>query len=248
MKCNYGTHSPLPPSSTLSTVCPQHQRGAIDDNLTLRQAAPLANLNSDLNPAVQKNMERIMTLPSRCDTIRNGLKAYLLTNRTLAEIAKQHSCTAAALLHWVRKLGLPNRKRGRRVDLQPTETHLRVIGLVRKFGAAETARRQGVSRQRISKVVCRWAPELKGRKRSEKPSNKPPPKPRERRTIIISFRLSKHEWQSLQSISLMPKVLRSSGAKKARAIVLKYLMRSNSSVVDPTRGSTEFPSTSASKL
>jgi hypothetical protein len=100
-----------------------------------------------------------------------------------------------------------------------------VIALVREHGTAEAARRARVSKQRVSQIVCRWAPELKGRRRARTIVALPRPKRRSPRNIIVSFRVSANEWQQLLITEPTTSEVGLSGFEKARAIVLNYLVQ-----------------------
>jgi transposase len=145
------------------------------------------------------------------------------TDDTEKAIAKRYSVHQSTLSYWGRKVGLPRRRRGRRSLLQPTSEHKRILDLVHNYGISEAARRAGISKQRISQIVCRWAPELKGRRRARKIVARPRPKRRSPRNIIVSFRISTDEWQRLLATEPTLEEAGLSGFGKARAIVLEHL-------------------------
>ena len=180
----------------------------------------------ELDPGIQALVDAVMALAPRYSCLKSALRHYLLTDRPLSHIAREHSYTATALVYWIGKLGLPRRRRGRCVLRTPTERHRRVIALVREHGTAEAARRVRVSQQRISQIVLRWAPELKGRRRVSKIIALPRSKRGSPRNIVVSFRISADEWQRLLTTEPTVEEVGLSGFEKARAIVLKYLGQS----------------------
>jgi hypothetical protein len=167
-----------------------------------------------------------MALPARHASMKRALLEYLLTDRPLVEIAKANSYTVPAISYWMKKLKLERRHRGRRPLSQPTAEHQRILELVRSHGVAEAARRTGVSRQRISEVVCRWGPKLKRRRAVQKLVAGTPRKRRVPRDVIVSFRISTDEWKRLLSTEPKAGNANLSGFDKARAIVLGFLDRS----------------------
>jgi transposase-like protein len=225
MLSKHSTQTPLPSIPLLSHAGPQ-MKGGGNNTSNLRQTRVPANPNPDTNPDVQTMIDAVMGLASKHDGVKGALREYLLSDQTLKEIARRHSRCPATLLYWIRKLGLPQRTRGRRKLSTPTELHSRVIGLVRQHSISEAARREGVSKQRASQIIGRWAPELKG-KWIRKKAVPPPPKPKRPppRKTVVSFRLSNDEWQLLQAArpELATGTLKLSAAKKARAILLAQL-------------------------
>jgi hypothetical protein len=208
----------------VSTASPQLRTTNGDANeANLLQGAEFAKPNPVLNPEVQKMVDAIMALAPRYALLKNALKEYILSDKPLIQIASEHSYTPPALTYWIRKLGLPERPRGRPILLNPTGDHLRIIALVRLHGIVETARREGISKQWVSQVVKRWAPELKRKRISRQvvPLHRPPR--RAARKIIVSFRLSAAEWQLLLNMQSTSGEEDLSGFEKARAIVLNYI-------------------------
>jgi hypothetical protein len=209
----------------ISTASPQHHATDGDANeANLLQGPDFAKPNPVLDPEVQKMVDAIMVLAPRHASMKSALKEYLLTDKLLHEVASEHSFSSAALVYWVRKLGLPQRPRGRRMLLKPTEDHNRVIALARLYGIAEAARREGISKQRVSQIVHRWAPELKAKRTRRTMVPLPPSKRRPARNIVVSFRLSSVEWRLLKAAHLASGAIKISGFQKARAIVLNYLI------------------------
>ena len=165
----------------------------------------------------------IMAIPPRYSVMKSALCDYVLSDEPLAVIAKRHGYTGPAIAYWIWKLCLPARGRGRPILQQPTSAHRRMLALARTHGVAETARRLGVSRQRVDQVIDRWAPELKGHLK--------PPVSREHhrfqqqpaRTVLVSFRLSKKEWSRLATSEVNAAGPGLSPYEKAREIVLKFI-------------------------
>ena len=208
----------------ISTASPQHHATDGDANeANLLQGPEFAKPNPVLNPEVQKMVDAIMALAPRYSSMKSALKEYLLNDKPLIQIAAEYFYTPSALTYWARKLGLPERPRGRPLLLKPTEDHKRVITLARQHGVAEAARREGISAQRVSQIVSRWAPELKGKRISRIVVPLARPMRRPTRKIIVSFRLSAAEWGRLLNTQLTTDEENLSDFEKARAILLHYL-------------------------
>lgn len=145
------------------------------------------------------------------------------SNDTAKAIAQRYSIPASTLSYCCRAVGLPKRRRGRRPNSQPTSKNQRILDLVKANGVTATARRMGVSKQRVSYVVKTWEPGLKG---PQKQSKVVSPFPREhgpRRTVIITFRLSIVEWNQLLASKVIGEQQNLSGRQKARAILLHHI-------------------------
>jgi hypothetical protein len=130
--------------------------------------------------------------------VKSALIAYLTSITLSKDIAREHGFTAGALSYWARKFGLPVRRRGRRPLLQPTSAGRRILELVRAHGIAETARRVGVSKQRVSQIARRWKEYLPVRPLSARTVGKNereegPTRKKENRIRVVSFRLSPTE-------------------------------------------------------
>jgi hypothetical protein len=119
----------------------------------------------------------------------------------------------------------------------PTRQHCYIIELVRQHGCAGAAQRAGISKQRVFQILCRWAPELKGRRPARKIVALPPRKRRSTRNIIVSFRISTDEWHRLLATELHSNTVGLSGFEKARAIVLNYLGQSGGDSGAPAQAS-----------
>jgi hypothetical protein len=193
-----------------------------------------ANSKTELSPHAQNQLDAIVALPARHSSMKSAVRDYLLTDRPLKDIAAANSYTVPAVLYWVRKLGLERRRRGRRALLQPTPEHQHVLELVRKHGISEAARRTGVSKQRVHELICRWAPELRGRRAARQKLVRPVRKRRVPRNIIVSFRITSEDWQRLNKSEIKCNKADVSGFGKARAIVLDYLSRSAASPASET--------------
>jgi hypothetical protein len=165
----------------------------------------------------------IMALERKRPALMSALVDCVCTDDTAKAIARRYSIHPSVLSYWTTGVGLPKRERGRPALLEPTLEHERILELVRKHGVAETARRVGVSKQRIHHVVCRWEPRLKGRRSRLKAQATPKREPRVLRNIVVSFRISTAEWHRLLATHPTADEKRSSGFGKARAIVLNYL-------------------------
>ncbi len=59
-------------------------------------------------------LDAVMGLPPEQEGLKRALKEYLVSDQLLKDIASAHSCCPATLIYWARKLGLPQRPRGRR--------------------------------------------------------------------------------------------------------------------------------------
>ena len=142
------------------------------------------------------------------------------TSRTIAQRYSVHESTLSL---WVRRIGLRAQPRGRRVLKEPTSEHMRILELVRVHGGAEAARRIGISKQWVSRVVHKWSPQL-AKRRAAKSETKRPTLRRLRRNFVVSFRITKVEWDQLQTAQLPPGAgMELSRPNKARAIVLNHI-------------------------
>lgn len=211
------------PTSVLSHSDHQDERAGSNNSSTVLEPQALANRNPDTNPEVKRMLDNVSALPPRLEAIKRALREYLTSDQPLKEIAQQHSYTAAALLYWIRKLGLNHRPRGRQVMRRPNRNHRRIVELVRQYGVSETSRREGVSKQRISAIICRWAPELKGKRRVRNLVIAKPRKSRQLKRVIISFRISDEDCRLLLDSPTVGNGLKTSGSARARGIVLNHL-------------------------
>jgi transposase-like protein len=153
----------------------------------------------------------------------NLIEDYKCGKFTYADLARRHGISLATVFNWIRRSGLPRHGRGRRPLTEPTPNHQHILRLVREMGVSKTAKVVGVTKQRVHNVVTRWAPGLKGPRRSKKAMTHVPRQRRPRKQIVVSFRLSTEEWDRLASA--IPKVTarKWSSGKQARAFVLQRI-------------------------
>ena len=182
----------------------------------------------------------IIALGTKKPEIMSALVDRACSEDTSRAIARRYSVHESTLSCWTKRIGLPKRRRGRPVLKEPTAEHLRILDLVRMYGGAEAARRCGVSRQWVSRIVCEWAPQLGGRRRTAKVTTVRPTVRRPRRNLVISFRMSATEWKRLLVARVTDTDSNLSGANKARAIVLNHIAPSGGDDNKPTN-STERP-------
>jgi transposase-like protein len=145
----------------------------------------------------------IMELAPKKPALISALIDCACSAETATEVARRHSLHKSVLSYWSRQLGLPKRRRGRRAFLRPTPELQRILELVREHGVVETARRIGVSKQRVSQIAQRWKDYLPVRAlRVQAPvggdRGKEIAKRKEPRIRVISFRLSLTELQLLR--------------------------------------------------
>jgi len=106
---------------------------------------------------------------------------------------------------------LKSNKRGRRSLATPSETHKKMIELSGCLTASEIARRFEVSRQRVHQIFRRW-PDLCPKRAIVKAAIPMPTKPkRERREVIICFRLTSRQ------VGRAKELLGSLGIRKERS-------------------------------
>ena len=231
----------------ISNASPEHHVADGDANeVNLLQGPDFAKPNLVLDPEVQKMLDTIMALAPRHASMKSALKEYILSDKPLTQIANEHSYTPPALIYWIRKLGLPERPRRRPLLLEPTEQSKRIVLLVRQYGIKEAARRGGISRQRVSQIVCRWALGFKGRQVLHKVASLPKSNRRSPRNIVVSFRVSTDEWRRLLATKPTTGGECLSGFGKARAIVLRYLVSFDGDAVGPARSGSMAAVTSLS--
>ena len=155
--------------------------------------------------------------------LMSALVESVCSNNTAKAIAQRYSIHPSTLSHCSRVVGLPKRRRGRRPNFEPTSKHQRILDLVKANGITATARRIGVSKQRVFYVVKKWAPGLKGPQKPSKVVSQSPRKRGPRRTVIVSFRLSIVEWNQLLASKIIAEQQNLSGRQKARAILLLHI-------------------------
>jgi hypothetical protein len=139
-------------------------------------------------------------------------------------IAERYSVNESVLSWRSKRLGFPERRRGRPSLLVPTPKHQRILRLVSQRGIVETAKEVHLSKQRVHQITRRWSPGLK--------SPRPMPKRKGsfgrkqdhvQRSLVVSFRITSGQWQRLLAAQLTGGDHMRSGGEKARAIVLKFI-------------------------
>jgi len=165
----------------------------------------------------------ILALAPTKPVTMSALVDLAISDDTARVIAQRYSLAASALHYWGKRVGLPMRQRGRRVLLEPTPRHARILELVRAHGIAEAARRVGISRQRAHAIICRWEPALRGRRPAIRLTVLPRRERRPPRNIVVSFRISTDDWERLLAATPVDGEGETSGFAKARAIVLSHL-------------------------
>lgn len=187
----------------------------------------------------------IIALGTKKPELMSALMDRACSDDTSRAIAQRYSVHESTLSCWTKRIGLPMRRRGRPVLKEPTAEHLRILELVRMYGGAEAARRIGVSRQWVSRIVCEWEPQLGGRRRTAKATTVRPHERRPRWNLVISFRMSAIEWDRLLAAQVTDGDSKLSGPSKARAIVLNHIAPSGSDGDKPTDSSVSPPSGTA---
>ncbi len=218
---------------------PQHLMDGSHRKLSLPHRLRSANRNSDRNPTLSTFVDRVRAHAPHSTPLRSALLQYVLTDRSLVEIADWNLCTISSIMYWAGKLKLPGRQRGRHALLAPTPDQKRVIRLFREFGAAEAARRSAKSRQRIYQIIGRWAPELMTQRTLYNNRRTPWPERRVPRCNVIAFRITADELRRLLAATPTSSAARFSANAKARAIVLAH-------ITPPTDIGPEPPEASAS--
>jgi len=165
----------------------------------------------------------ILALGTTRPAAMSALVDLACSDETATVIAERYALTVSFIHYWGKRVGLPERQRGRRMLLEPTARHARILELVRAHGVTEAARRVGISRQRAHAVVCRWEPALRGRRPVVKLTVLPRPERHPPRVVVVSFRISAGDWERLLNATPVGGEGEMSGFAKARAIVLRYL-------------------------
>jgi len=165
----------------------------------------------------------ILALGSSRPNIMSALADLICSDATAKTVADRYALAPSAVHYWAKRAGLPERQRGRRSAMRPNSKLQRILDAVRVGGIAAAARRAGVSRQRVFQIVCRWEPQLKGRRIGSKVVEMRRPARQPRRNIVVSFRISTEEWKKLLIAKCGDGRRQMSGFAKARAIVLGHL-------------------------
>ena len=92
----------------------------------------------------------------QCD-VREALRQYKEGKLTTTEIAEKYGVCAATLTVWATKAGFDLRKRGRRTLLAPTARHRDIMKLVGKVSLTEIAKRFGLHKQHVHRIIKRWS-------------------------------------------------------------------------------------------
>jgi hypothetical protein len=180
--------------------------------------AKLANAKAPVEIAAA-----ILALVTSRPTIMSVLTDLVCSDATAKAVADRYVLAPSAVHYWAKRVGLPERQRGRRPSMKPSPKLQRILDMVRSDGIAATARRVGISRQRVFQIVCRWEPQLKGRRIKSKFVKLQQPARRPRRDIVVSFRISTDDWRKLLVTQCESDRQQMSGFAKARAIVLSHL-------------------------
>jgi hypothetical protein len=144
-------------------------------------------------------------------------------NDTAKAIAEKYGLHPSFLSNCRRAVGLPKCQRGRRALIHPTLEHQRILDLVRTDGISGTARKVGLSKQRVFSLVKRWTPGLKGLRPPSKTVSSPRRNHSPRRMVVVSFRLSSDEWNQLLTLRTVAGGQNMSGCQVARAILLHHI-------------------------
>ena len=147
---------------------PRRERQSDDNALIVLRDPREANAKLVTAKAEDEVVAAIMALATTKPVLMSALVDCVCTDDTAKAISNRYSLHQSTLSYWNRQVGLPKRRRGRRALLQPTAEHKQILELVRNHGISGAARRASISKQRVSQIVCRWAPELKGRRRATK--------------------------------------------------------------------------------
>jgi len=177
----------------------------------------------------------ILSLAPTKPAVMSALVDLACSDETAKAIAERYALTASFVHYWGKRVGLPKRQRGRRMLLEPTPRHARILELVRAHGITEAARRVGISRQRAHAVVCRWEPALRGRRPVVKLTVLPRPERHPPRVVVVSFRISTGDWERLLNATPVGGEGEMSGFAKARAIVLSHLAAPDGNEPEPTK-------------
>ena len=116
---NNTSHPSVPAKPEIQTaMSTQHKTDDVNEP-NLLQGPPRAKPIPGRDPALQMLVDIVMALSPRYSSLKSALKQYLLSDRSLDEIASEHSYTGPALIYWIKKLGLPRRRQKRGVLFVP---------------------------------------------------------------------------------------------------------------------------------
>jgi len=86
------------------------------------------------------------------------LAEYQAGQKTIEQIAHEHSVSTATITVWAKKAGLRLRTRGRRRLNEPCPRTKAILEMTQRITCAAAAREFGISRQGVWRIVKRWKP------------------------------------------------------------------------------------------
>ena len=118
------------------------------------------------------------------------MRDYVEGKKSVVEIANNYGITPGALTMRAKKLGLPLRGRGRWRLKSPTALQKEIIAVAEKESCQQTAKKFGISKQRVSQIVRRWTNKSPSRETyGGQAQQATPPGPRHTKVHVISFRV-----------------------------------------------------------
>jgi hypothetical protein len=158
-----------------------------------------------------------------------ALLDYVHSDIRTVDIATKHKIPVATLSRWVTEERIARRTRGRKPAIKPSERVQKILTHAGSHGFSDAAKHFSITKQFVSSLAKRW-----GIRPPQNPNDRPSSQPgsikirrRERRNVIVSFRLLDEELSSLRK-TLPSSVLQSTRSphKLARAALLEHLERS----------------------
>jgi hypothetical protein len=162
------------------------------------------------------------------DSKIQALLDYARSDIRTTDIATKHKIPVATLSKWVTEERIARRTRGRKPAVKPSERVQKILTHAGSHGFSDAAKHFSITKQFVSSLAKRWGirpPQNPNAPLSTQSAIKP--RHKERRNIVVSFRLLDEELSLLRK-TLPSSVLQSTRSphKLARAALLEHLERS----------------------
>lgn len=176
------------------------------------------------------NQSCMKTNKSCEETKTRALADYVKSDIRTKDVAIKHKIPVATLSKWVDESGIARRTRGRKTASTPSVRVQNILAHASIHGFSNAAKHFNITKQFVSSLAKRWKvrpPREPNSQQSTQFAGVNPRPKKERREIVVSFRLLCEELSSLRK-ALPPSVLQSTRSphKLARAALLEHLEKS----------------------